>query len=214
VNRGRALPRLVAGLAAFVMASCGGDPDESAPTPETPAVETGAAATAAEQYSADDRLAAVAICEPLWNWITGIGDRFNETSRAFKDVPEGAPRQDAILAMLDDMAMSGSDLVGSLRTLDGTLTQRLVDDVATGMAGSLAEIDDIRTLVLDTPELDTDRPQLRLSQVIVRIEKVIDLPKPSLAAYSDVALTDLFIETRACQHAVKDANDGRQQYNG
>lgn len=162
-----------------------------------------------------DQPAATAICDPLWRWITGVGDRFNETSRGLKDLPEGEPRRTAVLGMLDDIRASGAAVVVELEALAaGPALERLVADVADGMQRSYDELDDLRRLVLDTPEFDQGRPQPRLSQVIVRIEKVIDLPKPRLATYGDPALTAAFAAVPSCQHAVKDANDATPRYNG
>lgn len=198
---------LAAGALALVATGCASSDREGA---SGPAPTNAAAAVAGD----DDRVIATAICEPMWAWITGVGDRFNETSRELKDLPEGDARRDAVLTMLDDIEASGADLLVTLDALAGPITEELVAEVAAGMEGSIAELADIRQLVIDTPELDTGGPQLRLSQVIVRIEKVIDLPKPSLAAYEDPELAAAFVAVPACQHAVKDANDGSPRYNG
>jgi len=70
-------------------------------------------------------------------------------------------------------------------------------------------------LLTDDPELDEERHQIRTSQIIVRIEKVIDLPKPDIDEHdSDGNLLEAFRAEPSCQHAIRGVDDGTARANG
>ncbi len=112
-----------------------------------------------------------------------IGAIFNEASRAMPDLDPVEPRRARWFDAIDELERRNEQLLVDVAPFaDHPVLGPLVDDVESGMVGSLAELDDIRDPFTDDPTADdSERHQNRTAQLIVRVEKVIDLPKPELA---------------------------------
>ena len=91
----------------------------------------------------------------------------------------------------------------------------LVAEIRRDVPLAAVELDDIRQLFVDSPDVDEERHQVRTSQIIVRIEKVIDLPKPDLGPHDpDGVLLEAFRSVPSCQHAIRGVDDGGARANG
>ena len=118
------------------------------------------------------------------------------------------------MAALDEMAAEDTRLTDDLDSVDDPLLRPVVADIRSGIDQSLAEIDDIRDLFTSTPEVDEQAPQARTQQVVVRVEKVIDVVKPEMASYAIPGLIEAWRSIPACQFGVKDVDDGTPRANG
>ena len=98
---------------------------------------------------------------------------------------------------------------------DEPILELLVAEIDRDLSRAAAELDDIRRLFVDHPDVDRERHQARTSQIIVRMEKVIDLPKPDLRPLDrDGVLVPAFRQVPSCQHAIRDVDDGTPRANG
>ncbi len=160
--------------------------------------------------------AAEFICPVMWTWVKDIGDAFNSASRGVGDIgtPEG--RRQRWFDAFDEMDALNARLLADVKPYRGdAILGPLVAEIERDVPRSGDEIDDIRALFEESPEIDEERHQNRTAQVIVRVEKVIDLPKPSLAELDlDGTLLPAFRSVPSCQHSIKDVDDGRAQANG
>jgi hypothetical protein len=150
----------------------------------------------------------------LWDWAKAIGGAFNDASVDVANIADPADRGDRWLRALDEMDELDRVLVVDVYALD-RVPAGIGSADEQGVDRSLSEIDDLRELIETTPEVDEQRHQVRTSQLVVRIEKVIDVVKPRLAELDvDGSMIPAFTSVPSCQHAVKDANDGVPRANG
>lgn len=160
-------------------------------------------------------MAAESLCPILWEWTKAIGAAFNDAAAAMADLPEPEDRRTRWSAALNEMETLESQLLRDIAPLAADpIAAALVEAIGAGVETSRTTIDEIRTLLSESPEVDEQRHQVRTSQIVVRIEKVIDVVKPELADHDvDGTLIAAFRAVPSCQHAVKDANDGLPRAN-
>ncbi len=162
----------------------------------------------------DKVAAAQALCPLMWDTDKAIGEAFNRASLAMKDLPDPQQRRDRWARALDEMERIDEDLASRIQEIDLPVLSMAKTQIETGIEQSKAEIEDIRRLFTDTPEIDEQRHQARTQQVVVRVEKVIDVLKPEMSAYDDPEIIEAFRTVPACQHGVKDVDDGIGRANG
>ncbi|MEZ5228935.1 MAG: hypothetical protein R2710_20410 [Acidimicrobiales bacterium] len=170
--------------------------------------------TAAE---ADQVAAAETLCPILWAWVKDVGGLYNETSTGLIDVAEAEGRRSAWRATFDAMEERNADLLDALAGLaDDPILGPLVADVEAGVPAADEELDVMRQLLIDEPEIDEQpRHQVRAAQLAIHLEKVIDVVKPELSAHdADGSLIAAFRTVPSCQQSVKDADSGSTQANG
>ncbi len=159
---------------------------------------------------ADVVVAAETLCPVVWEWVKFVGDAFNDAAGDVASIDAPAARRRRWADALDRIEESTDQLgrnVGVHR--DDPILGPLVAEIERDLPRSRAEIDEIRDLFRDSPEIDEGRHQDRTVQVIVRIEKVIDLPKPDLGELDlDGTLMAGFRRVPSCQHAIRDVDDG------
>lgn len=182
-------------FAVTVVTGCGGDPQ---PTHE------------------DVRAAAGQLCPVMWDWVKDVGDAFNAASRDVASLETAAERRTRWFAALGEMRTLNDQLVDDVEGMSGVgsiaaVTDEILEDVSL----SNDEIGSLEALIASTPEVDEERHQARTAQLIVRIEKVIDLPKPDLIPLDpEGTLLPAFREVPSCQHAIRDVDDGVVRVNG
>lgn len=187
---------------------------DDATAPTGPDTDT---ATAAGTMTDGEALAAAeALCPMMWDWVKDVGEVFNvaadEVGR-IADVDERRARWEEAFTDIEALDATLLDDVTPLG--DDPVLAPLVDEIVRDLPRAQDELDDIRQLFVDHPEIDEQRHQNRTSQIIVRIEKVIDLPKPDLVPNDpDGTLLAAFREVPACQHAIRDVDDGTPTANG
>ncbi len=161
---------------------------------------------------ADPTAAATAFCDDVWSWYRASAERFNEMSDAART--DLTPTSDGaiLLEALDDFEQRNVGL-GSLMAEHGGPVAELADQVRRDIPASVAAVDDMRRSVVEEPEIDEQRPQVRLSQMVVTMEKVIDPPRPEITA-DDTELLAVLRTVPSCQFAVKGADDGVGRYSG
>jgi hypothetical protein len=180
-----------------------------------PAASSCSAGDSSDQPSFDDKVAAAdSICPIMWQWVKDVGAAFNGAAGDVAGIDAPRDRRDRWYDGFDEMESLNLALLADTTLLadDPVLTPLLVD-INSGVVTSLAEIDDLRALLRDTPEVDAERHQARTQQLIVRVEKVIDVVKPELAEYGDPDLIAAFRGVPSCQHSIKDADDGTPRAN-
>jgi hypothetical protein len=160
--------------------------------------------------------AAEDICPLMWQWVKDIGEAFNDASMGVAEIDDADGRRARWMTSFDEIEELNARLADDLTELpDGPVLGPLVDQVERDLPRSNEELDDIRRLFEQYPELDEQRHQERTMQLIVRVEKVIDLPKPDLAVLDpDGTVTDAFRRVPSCQHSIRDVDDGSRQSNG
>lgn len=160
--------------------------------------------------------AAEALCPVMWTWVKAVGEAFNEASHAVSQVDDAEGRREEWMNAFDRIEALDRQLLTDVAIFrDDPILAPVIAEIERDMPLSLAELDDIRALFAERPELDEERHQARTSQVIVGIEKVIDLPKPSLAPLdTDGTLIPAFQSVPSCQQSIKDVDDGSTQANG
>ena len=200
-DRLRVRPLVLASLLAGLAGGCSSSPSD------------GAAASVSVE-------SAEAFCPVLWSWVTEMGETFNAAAQDMFDLDEPEARRQRWFDALDRMEALDRRLLTDIEPIadeaDGIVLRPLVAEVSSGVADSLAELENMRELIVGSPEID-ERPrhQDRSAQLIVRVEKVIDVVKPELAALDpDGLLRQAFGQVPSCQHAVKDVDDGTARYNG
>lgn len=159
--------------------------------------------------------AAEFLCPVMWTWVKDVGDVFNRASQAVGDIETAEARRQRWFAAFDEIDGLNAQLVVDVGPhRDDPILGPLVAEIERDVPLAGEELDDIRALFSESPEIDERRHQDRTAQVIVRIEKVIDLPKPSLARLDvDGTLTPAFQSVPTCQHSIRDVDDGRIQTN-
>ncbi len=173
----------------------------------------GGTTTSADPF--EERVAAgEALCGALWTHIKAIGKAFNEGAGDVATIERSQDRRARWLAVLDEMRSLNDSLADEVGKLDQPRLEPMVVDIVAGVERANSELDDLSELIADTPELDEERHQRRTSQLIVRIEKVVDVVKPEMADYEDADLVAAWRTVPACQHAVKDVDDGTPRSNG
>jgi hypothetical protein len=184
-------------------------------------VATAAACTADDSAepsfdTTDPVVSAERLCPVMWDWVEDMGAIFNAASRAMADLEPGEERRSRWFDAIDELEQRNEQLLTDVDGLgDDPILAPLVADIESGMVGSMAELDDIRALFAEDPSIDDDeRHQNRTAQLIVRVEKVIDLPKPELADHDvDGALIAAFRSVPSCRQSIKDADDGSTEAN-
>jgi hypothetical protein len=153
--------------------------------------------------------AAAALCPIMWEWVQQVGAAFNDAAADVAELPEPEQRRSRWFEGLDRMVALDEQLLADVRPLaDDEVLAPLVVDIDGGVEASLREIDDIRALFMEAPEIDEQRHQARTSQIIVRVEKVIDVAKPELADHdTDGTLIAAFAQVPSCRHSLKDVPD-------
>lgn len=188
--------RLVVVALACVAASC--------------SVSSGAPATTAVSLDAE----AGRFCDVVWGWYKTTTGRFNDMSDAARQEPDPSARRVLLFEAFDDFEQASRDLADDVAEFTEGPMATLADQVVADVPASLDAVDEMRLVVEADPEIDEQRPQMRLSQLIILMEKVIDLPKPDITADSDPDLVAAVQAVPACQFAVKGADDGVGRYNG
>jgi hypothetical protein len=185
-------------------------------TASSGSTDSSGSVVAGEVPGADRVAAAEALCPVMWTWVTDVGDSFNEAAMETKDLATAEQRRQRWFEMLDEMESLDRQLLVDVEPLAADpILSPLVADIEVGVRDSLSVIDDIRTLIDDTHEIDERPYQDRTSQVIIRVEKVIDVAKPELAEHdADGTLIVAFQQVPSCQQAVKDVDNGSTQFNG
>lgn len=164
----------------------------------------------------DATAAAETLCPIMWDWVKNIGGAFNDASRDVAEIDDPSQRRDRWRAAFDEMEALNGDLDRQISAFptDETLGP-LVAEITRDIPRANGELDALRQLLDDHPEIDEQRHQARTQQLIVRVEKVVDLPKPDLAALDiDGSLLPAFREVPSCQQSIRDADGGRPQSNG
>jgi hypothetical protein len=159
--------------------------------------------------------AAETLCPVMWTWVTEVGDTFNGASLEMSGLPAAEQRRQRWFEMFDEIEGLDRQLLVDVEPLaDDPVLSPLVADIETGITASLSTLDDLRDLLVDTPEVDEGPHQDRTSQLVIRVEKVIDVVKPELSDHDqDGRMIASFQQVPTCQHAVKDVDDGTPQYN-
>jgi hypothetical protein len=159
--------------------------------------------------------AAEAFCPVLWNAVTEIGATFNDAAADVRSLPGAVARRARWSRALDRIEGLVVGLAADVSAWsDDDVLGPLVAQIRRDVPLATAELADIRALFDEYPDLDDAPPQERTQQLIVRIEKVIDLPKPDLTAGDDDAVVAAFRSVPSCQHAVRGADDGTPRANG
>lgn len=169
----------------------------------------------ADRSTADPVAAAEALCPIMWTWVKDVGSAFNDTSRAVGDIDDVEQRRQRWMEFFDTIEdrtdRLGTDVSGYR---DDPILAPIVAEIERDITPAMAELDDIRDLFVEFPEVDDERHQIRTSQIIVRLEKVIDLPKPELADLdTDGTLIPAFQTVPSCQQSIKDVDDGSTRAN-
>jgi len=179
----------------------------------------GAGCVDQSEPTVDDRSlteAAEILCPVMWTWVKGIGGAFNAASGdvASVDSPDG--RRARWGQAFDEMISLNEALDADLMAMTGNaVLAPIVGEILRDLPLSSAEVEDIRRLLTDQPDIDELRHQERTMQLIVRVEKVISLAKPSMAGLDPTGdLIPAFREVPSCQHALDDVDDGTPQANG
>lgn len=165
----------------------------------------------------DDAVAAAEkMCPIMWQWVKDVGESFNLAAADVADIPEPEGRRARWFDAFDQIEELNDGLSLDLAPYtDHPILAPLVAEVQRDLPRAADELDDIRTLFDERPEIDEQRHQDRTMQVIVRLEKVIDLPKPELAPLdTDGTLIPAFRSVPSCQQSIKDVDDGNTRANG
>ncbi len=162
--------------------------------------------------------AAAVACPVLWDWTKSIGRAFNDAGRDVAEIDDAALRRQRWLDALDEMEQLNGRLAVSVAAWadDDPILGPLAVEIERDLPGSNTELDDIRRLIAETPEVDEEADdQIRAGTLITRVEKVIELPKPDFVVDDpDGVLLAAFQDEPSCQHVVRGADDGRVQANG
>lgn len=160
--------------------------------------------------------AAEVICPIMWEWVTEVGDAFNGASHDVADLDNPEGRRNRWSEAFDEIEQLDDELIAQVMPYTGDqFLGLLVDEIVDGMEASRAELADLRELLDSSPEVDEGRHQDRTAQLIVRVEKLIDLVKPEMAGLDeDGTLIPAFQTVPSCQHALKDVDDGVPRDNG
>lgn len=180
-------------------------------TSETTDPGTATPATTTTVTPDEAAAAATALCPVLLDHLSAIGAAFNRAAEDVATLETGADRRVRWMAALDEMEQDNAELRDALDGLDGAGVAALVPIVADVRAGADASddvLDDIRALFDEDPTIDDQRHQMRTSQVIVRVEKVISRVRPEMNDYGDPALNAAFRDHDNCRNAVREVDDG------
>ncbi len=164
----------------------------------------------------DETLAAETICPLMWTWVQDIGVIFNGASSEVATIADPQDRRSRWLEAFDEMDTRNTELNEAVDAygLDPILGP-IVTEIQRDIPLATDELNDIRSMIADTPEVDEGRHQNRTSQLLLRIEKVIDLPKPELAQLdTSGSLIAAFGTVPSCQNSVKDVAVGSTQDDG
>ncbi|MCP3989265.1 MAG: hypothetical protein GY724_09340 [Actinomycetia bacterium] len=178
---------------------------------------TGACGTANETpTSAEAVAAAEQICPIMWSWVKDVGTAFNLASTDVASIDDLAERRDRWETAFGEIEMLNDQLADDLAPYrQDEILGPLVAEVERDLPMASEALDDIRQLFVDYPEIDEEPHQIRTSQVIVRMEKVIDLPKPDLKPLDpDGVLVPAFRQVASCQQSIRDVDDGSTRSNG
>lgn len=160
--------------------------------------------------------AAQAFCPLVWDFVKSVGASFNDAASDVAELDVAERRRERWEAAFAEIEHDSLSLAEQVAVWSGdALIGDLVEEIQRDVPFAIAELNDIRRLFTEHPEVDDQRHQERTQQVIVRIEKVIDLPKPDLGPFDDDdPLVLSFQAEPSCQHAVRGANDGQPRSNG
>ena len=178
---------------------------------------TGCDDPAAEAPDTTDLTAAAEeLCPLTWEWVKAVGETFNEAASDVSTMDGAGDRRERWFAAFEEMHRLNDALGEAVEPLgDDEVLAPLVAEMERDLPRSDEEIDALEALFDEHPEIDDHPPQERTRQLIVRVEKVIDLPKPDLDEIDPSgALGAAFADVPSCQHAMKGADDGRIQSNG
>lgn len=176
----------------------------------------GSNGSSGDSDSAGPVQAAETLCPVMWQWVTDVGMTFNEAAADVADIDGAGARRERWFTAFDEIERLDEGLSLDLAALrhDPVLAP-LVAEIERDLPLAQDELDDIRNLFDEHPEIDEQQHQDRTMQVIVRLEKVIDLPKPELSRLdTDGTLTPAFQSVPSCQQSIKDVDDGSTQANG
>lgn len=200
----RSLGRYAVAIAAVALAACSTARDQASAPADAPATE-------------EDVLdAAHSLCPIVWDYVKGVGEVFNDAASDVASIPTGDERRARWLGALADVEALALELGPATEPWsEHPALSPLIAEIERDIPRALSEVEDIRDLFAQRPELDDERHQVRTQQVIVRIEKVIDLPKPDLTPNDpDGMLREVFRTVPSCQHAIRGADDGTPRANG
>lgn len=174
------------------------------------------ACTAADEPSHTDIVAAAErLCPVMWDWVKDMGDAFNAASSDVASIDDAGGRRDRWLAALLEMRSLNDRLQRDVAAMsDAEVIAGLIDEILDDVPRSNEEIESLEALIQSSPEVDEERHQARTAQLIVRVEKVIDLPKPDLVPLDpNGVLLPAFREVPSCQHSIRDVDVGTVQVN-
>ncbi len=177
----------------------------------------GGCSTANQAPTSKEALAAAEqICPVMWTWVKDVGAAFNLASADVASIDDPAERRIRWEAAFGEIETLNQRLADDLaRYRRDEILGPLVAEVERDLPLASEELDDIRQLFVDYPEIDEEPHQVRTSQVIVRMEKVIDLPKPDLKPLDpDGVLVAAFRQVASCQQSIRDVDDGDTRSNG
>jgi len=152
----------------------------------------------------------------MWDWVKDMGGAFNAASTDVASIEDPGERRERWLGALNDMQDLNAQLerdIGVMSNLPAI--EELIAEILVDLPQSNLEIESLESLINSTPEVDEGRHQVRTAQLIVRLEKVIDLPKPDLIPLDpEGVLLPAFREVPSCQHSIRDVDDGTARVNG
>ena len=198
---------------AVVAVGCDGP---SATGPSSPGPTASAASVPTSVTPADLTAAAEALCPPTWEWVKAIGAAFNDAAEDVRSIDSAEGRRARWFDALSEMRALDAGLGDTIEPwADDPVLGPIVAQMQRDLPKADDELDDLRSLFEQFPDLDDGPSQGRTQQLIVRVEKVIDLPKPDLDEIDPSgALGATFAAVPACQHSMKGANDGQSRFNG
>lgn len=175
------------------------------------ALGTACAPVADELPPPDPELVAVAetVCPEMWDWQLDIGRIMNAMSSASFRENDAAARRALYASAFEAALDRNRDLNDQVATWPaGPFVDRMREDVRNGLFTAEQEIADLDVVVDELYARGDDGYHAVVSRIAIGFEKVIDVAKPELADYGDDELVRAFVAIPACQHGVKDANDG------
>lgn len=154
------------------------------------------------------------LCPVLWDFAKGIGEIFNTASGDVSAIASGDDRRLRWHEALDEMQARDDLLAEVVGGMTDPVLLPIKADILAGIDKSKQELASLHALLDGHPEVDDESHLPRTAQLIVRVEKVIDVVKPEMKDYDNRQLIDTWRNIPSCQHSVKDVNDGTPQANG
>lgn len=199
---------LVLALALGLAPTCASQPSADRGGVERAPIEATAADRTTSEEQAERRAAAVALCQPIRNWVNAAADAVNAATEAVGRTTDPLERAQRVLDGYDAviaLTMTYQETVATLEITGTPDGARAAGDLRTGAATAveIARSERARFEAATGTGIGDGDLVGRMGQFLISLETVYSAAEPPVARYDDRLFQQAVLDEPACDHVVQ-----------